>query len=136
MLRYVTRRLMMLIGIVFVISVGSFYLIHLLPGQPCRGHPRTWGDAPRTRRNLYKQLGLNRPIYEQYFIWISNVVRGNLGTSFISQTSVADTIRLALTDRPRDHRPEPDPGLRRCYPDGYALGAQARRHHRPDPRRR
>ena len=34
MLRYVVRRLIQLLGIIFVISVGSFYLIHLLPGNP------------------------------------------------------------------------------------------------------
>ena len=95
MLRYVIRRLMMLIGIVFIISVGSFYLIHLLPGDPATVILGT-GDNPANRAILYKQLGLDRPVIVQYFIWISNVLHGNLGTSFISQTTVASTIRAAL----------------------------------------
>lgn len=95
MLRYVIRRLVMLIGIIFVISVGSFYLIHLLPGDPAAVILGT-GDSPVNRAKLYKLLGLNKSIIEQYFIWISNVVKGNLGISFISQTSVATTIRAAL----------------------------------------
>lgn len=95
MLRYVMRRLLMLIGIVFVISFGSFFLVHLLPGNIAAVIEGP-GASPENQAKLYKLLGLNRPIYEQYFIWISNVVRGNLGTSFISQTSVANTIRLAL----------------------------------------
>jgi peptide/nickel transport system permease protein len=41
-------------------------------------------------------LGLNKPIIEQYFIWISHVLRGNLGTSFISRVSVVSTIKGAL----------------------------------------
>jgi peptide/nickel transport system permease protein len=94
-LRYVTRRLVMLSGIIFVISVGSFYLIHLLPGDPAVVILGT-GATPQNKLILYRQLGLNRPIYEQYFAWISNVLRGNMGTSFISQSSVAGTIRAAL----------------------------------------
>jgi peptide/nickel transport system permease protein len=93
--RYLVKRLIMLIGIVFVISVGAFYLIHLLPGDPAVVILGT-GDSPANRAKLYSQLGLNKPIVEQYFVWIKNVLRGNLGTSFISQTSVWSTIKTAL----------------------------------------
>jgi peptide/nickel transport system permease protein len=85
----------MLIGIVFVISVGSFYLIHLLPGDPAVVILGT-GATPANKAALFKQLGLDKPIYLQYFTWIANVIRGNMGTSFISQSSVAGTIRAAL----------------------------------------
>jgi peptide/nickel transport system permease protein len=84
-----------LIVIVFIISVGAFYLIHLLPGDPAVVILGT-GASPINRARLYKELGLNRPILEQYFVWIKNIVRGNLGTSFISQTSVWTTIKAAL----------------------------------------
>jgi peptide/nickel transport system permease protein len=85
----------MLLGIVFIISVGSFYLIHLLPGNITTVIEGP-GASPSNQAKLYKLLGLNKPLFQQYFIWISNVLRGNLGTSFISQTSVASTIRAAL----------------------------------------
>ncbi len=85
----------MLIGVVFVISVGAFYLIHLLPGDPAAVILGT-GDSPANRARLYKQLGLNKPIIEQYWVWIKNVLRGNLGTSFITETSVWSTIKAAL----------------------------------------
>ena len=94
MLKYVLRRLVTLVGIVFIISVGSFYLIHLLPGDPATVILGT-GASPANRAALYKQLGLNKPIIEQYFVWIGHVLHGNLGTSFISETSVASTIRAA-----------------------------------------
>ncbi len=94
MLKYVLRRLATLVGIVFIISVGSFYLIHLLPGDPATVILGT-GASPANRAALYQQLGLNKPIVEQYFVWIGHVLHGNLGTSFISQTSVASTIRAA-----------------------------------------
>jgi peptide/nickel transport system permease protein len=85
----------MLIGIVFVITVGAFYLIHLLPGDPAAVILGT-GDSPANKAKLYKQLGLNKPVIEQYFVWIKNVLRGNLGTSFITETSVWSTIKAAL----------------------------------------
>jgi peptide/nickel transport system permease protein len=85
----------MLAGIVFVITVGAFYLIHLLPGDPAVVILGT-GDSPLNRTKLFAQLGLNKPIYEQYFVWMGNIIHGNLGTSFISQTSVWGTIKSAL----------------------------------------
>lgn len=95
MLRYVVRRLVQLVGIVFVISVGTFYLVHLLPGNPA---VVILGNAynPTNKALLYKQLGLNKPIIDQYIIWIGHVLHGNLGTSFISRVSVDTTIRAAL----------------------------------------
>ena len=97
MARYLLKRLIMLIGIVFVITVGAFYLIHLLPGDPAAVILGT-GDSPENRIKLYKQLGLNKPIVEQYFVWIKNVLHGaTSGTSFISgNASVWSTIKAAL----------------------------------------
>jgi peptide/nickel transport system permease protein len=86
---------MLLIGIVFVISVGSFYLIHLLPGNPATVI-LGFGATPEAKAVLYKQLGLSKPIYLQYFVWLGNILHGNLGISFISQTTVASVIRSAL----------------------------------------
>jgi ABC-type dipeptide/oligopeptide/nickel transport system permease component len=114
----------MLIGIVFIISVGSFYLIHLLRVISPRSS-RARARAPRTRQNSSNSLVSTDPIYEQYFTWIGNVLHGNLGVSFISQTSVAGTIRAALADRPRN-----DPPLRssrsRSPSPSPCVGAQAR----------
>jgi peptide/nickel transport system permease protein len=85
----------MLIGIVFIISIGSFFLIHLLPGN-ITAVIEGPGASPANQAKLFKLLGLNRPVYEQYFVWINNILHGNLGTSFISQSSVAGTIGNAL----------------------------------------
>jgi len=93
-LKYVVRRLILLIAIVFVISVGSFYLIHLLPGDPATIILGA-GDTPHNRAVLYKQLGLNRGIVVQYFVWLNHVLHGNLGTSFITNESVLSTIGAA-----------------------------------------
>jgi peptide/nickel transport system permease protein len=70
-------------------------LIGILPGDPAVVILGT-GATPANKAALFKQLGLDKPIYLQYFTWIANVIRGNMGTSFISQSSVAGTIRAAL----------------------------------------
>ncbi len=96
MLKYVARRLLLMVGIVFVISVGSFYLIHLLPGIPGHGHPglrqhpggqcRPLQAAGPGQAHLPAVLHLDGP----------RDLRGNLGISFITHTSIAGTIRAAL----------------------------------------
>jgi len=93
-LRYTLRRLALLVGIVFVISVGSFFLIHLLPGDPAvviLG----FGASPAAKAQLYAFMGLDKPLIVQYFIWLGHVLHGNLGTSFISQVPVSTTIGAA-----------------------------------------
>ncbi len=95
MIKYVARRVALLIGISFVISIGSFYLIHLLPGDPAVFILGT-NDSPANRAILFKQLGLDRSIVTQYLIWIGHVLHGNLGISFISHNSVVSTIKAAL----------------------------------------
>ena len=89
--RYLLTRLVTLIGILFVVSIGSFYLIHLLPGDPAI-FILGLNYNPVTKAALDLQLGLNHPIYLQYFTWIGHVVRGDLGTSFISHQTVMSTI--------------------------------------------
>ncbi len=95
MLKYLGKRLLIIVGIIFVISVGSFYLLHLLPGDPA-SVILGLGNTPAARAALYHQLGLDRPVYIQYFVWVGHLLTGHLGSSFISHTSVAATIRAAL----------------------------------------
>jgi peptide/nickel transport system permease protein len=93
--RYLLIRLGQLIVIVFIISILTFLLVHLLPGNPADtilGASQT----PQTRAALLKQLGLNKPLLQQYFTWFHNVIRGNLGESFLNHTQVTTTIGQAF----------------------------------------
>jgi peptide/nickel transport system permease protein len=93
--RYLLQRLVTLIAILFVVSIGSFYLIHLLPGDPV-ALILGFNYSPTTKAILDAQLGLDKPIYLQYLTWIGHVLHGNLGTSFISHQTVLSTIKRAL----------------------------------------
>jgi peptide/nickel transport system permease protein len=93
--RYLLIRLGQLVVIVFVISILTFLLVHLLPGNPVDtilGPNQT----PQNRAALLKQLGLNKPLIAQYWTWLNNVLHGNLGESFLNHQNVTTIIANAF----------------------------------------
>ena len=93
--RYIAKRLIQLVAITFILSVGIFMLIHLLPGDPTLTILGP-NDTPAARHQLLAQLGLDKSLPQQYWIWIQNVFRGNLGESFITHQTVANAVGVAL----------------------------------------
>jgi peptide/nickel transport system permease protein len=84
----VLQRLATLLFVVFSITVFCFLLVHLLPGDPtCIILGNSCGDA-HARAVLDAQLGLNKPLFEQYFVWLGNVLQGNLGVSLTSGQNI------------------------------------------------
>jgi len=97
-LRIVARRLAFATVLLFVVSAVSFVLVALTPGDAARqilGLETTEDVYARFRH----QLGLDQPIYEQYWHWLRNALHGDLGTSVITQESVTHAIaqRLPVT---------------------------------------
>lgn len=85
MLRFVANRVASLLGIVFVVSVGCFLLTHLLGGDPTRAiMGPEW--SPQGAKALTAQLGLNKPLWQQYLIWVGRALEGNLGNSQAGST--------------------------------------------------
>lgn len=72
-----------------------FLLIHLIPGDPVAAMLGE-GAAPADVAALRAQLGLDRPIPEQYVSWLSGVVRGDLGVSILTRRKVSQEILRAL----------------------------------------
>lgn len=94
MAKYAGKRFVALVVILFFVSLGTFYMVHLLPGNPAI----TILGPNATAHNVIlvdRQLGLNKPIWEQYFIWLNNVFHGNLGKSFVDRVPVVSTIANA-----------------------------------------
>ena len=91
MAKYLLRRFLQLIVVTFVISVLTFLLVHLLPGDPTEQLLGA-NDTAANRAILLKQLGLNLPIWHQYLIWLNAAFHGNLGTSYLDHESVAHII--------------------------------------------
>jgi ABC-type dipeptide/oligopeptide/nickel transport system permease component len=86
-LRYIIRRLLGAIPVLFGLSVILFAFIHLLPGDPATAilgqHAR-----PELVVALQHRLGLDRPIPEQYVTYLGQLLRGDLGNSFVNNRSV------------------------------------------------
>jgi peptide/nickel transport system permease protein len=94
-MKFVIRRLLLAIPILFLVSVLAFSLIHLIPGDPAQvilGEEST----PQAYEELRKQLNLDKPIVVQYLIWLGNVLQGNLGMSIISHVPVSKLIAQRL----------------------------------------
>ncbi len=78
--KYLARRIIESLPVVVGVSILVFMLIHLIPGDPAvtiLGERATQENVEALRQ----QLGLNKPLYEQYFIWISYVLQGDLGNT-------------------------------------------------------
>ena len=84
-----------MIPIFILCSMVIFLILHLVPGNPVDNllHP---GSPPETREQLIKEYGLDKPIYQQYIIWLTNVFKGNLGVSITEQRSVSELLLLKM----------------------------------------
>ncbi|MGD0392694.1 MAG: ABC transporter permease [Acidimicrobiales bacterium] len=89
--KYFVRRFIQLVVVAFIISVLTFLLVHLLPGDPSVVILGP-NDNPHNRAVLFKQLGLNKPLIQQYFTWLGAVFHGNLGQSYLDHEPVTHII--------------------------------------------
>ncbi|WP_020675650.1 ABC transporter permease [Geopsychrobacter electrodiphilus] len=83
MYRYILRRLLMMIPLLIGITLISFMVIHLAPGEPTdmqtQMNPQASSDL---QVKLHKQYGLDKPLPEQYLLWLGRMVRLDFGNSF------------------------------------------------------
>ena len=95
MIGYVARRIGQAGLILLGISIVTFVLLYLLPADPARqiaGRSAT----PETIENIREQLGLNLPVWEQYGRYLGNLLRGDLGRSYLQRTEVSELIASRL----------------------------------------
>ncbi|MDD9150296.1 ABC transporter permease [Sporolactobacillus sp. CQH2019] len=98
MMRMAVRRVLQIIPLLFVISIISFALIKLSPGDPVKMFV-TPNMHPEDVERIRKSLGLTFPVYIQYFRWLGQILHGNLGYSLINSQPVLGQIiqRLPAT---------------------------------------
>ncbi|HEV2527210.1 MAG TPA: nickel ABC transporter permease [Thermomicrobiales bacterium] len=93
---YIARRLLQAIPVLFGLSVFTFLILHLVPGDPALALA---GDRPLSDAQLQEirvAYGLDRPLFEQYTSYMAGVLQGDLGEGFHSRRPVADSIREAI----------------------------------------
>lgn len=79
MFRFVVRRLLQTIPVLFVIITATFFMVRFVPGGPFTGEKAI---PPEILRNIEAHYGLNQPLYKQYADYLGQIVRGDLGPSF------------------------------------------------------
>ncbi|MCD6189653.1 MAG: ABC transporter permease [Thermococcus sp.] len=92
----IIRKFFSLLLPIFVVSVFSFSLLHLIPGDPAR---YILGDfaTPQQLAQLRHQLGLDRPLYVQYISWMVKLAHGDFGTSLVANVPVSELIKGRLS---------------------------------------
>jgi peptide/nickel transport system permease protein len=91
MIGFALRRLVQSIPVIFLATVCVFLLLHLLPGDPAL--LMAGSDASdATVEAVRKDMGLDQPLPVQYAVWLSHIVRGDLGKSIFSKLPVSQLI--------------------------------------------
>lgn len=104
MLRYLLKRVIIFSITLWGISLVSFSLIRLVPGDPVLLLLGERQAGPEVYAQMRRSLGLHLPLYQQYLAFIGNALRGDFGNSIVSKTSVLHeffarfpaTVELAL----------------------------------------
>jgi peptide/nickel transport system permease protein len=92
---YITRRLVIGVFTLFVLSLVVFLLLRLAPGDPTVFRCPV-GSPPECREAVREQMGLNDPLPVQYLSWLRDVVTGDLGVATFSRRPVIDSLQQRL----------------------------------------
>ncbi len=98
MTTFIIRRLIQTVAVLLIVTIVSFLLLHLTPGDPAAAMLGT--DATMEQiKALQKQLWLDQPVAVQYIHWLSNVLHGELGISIMFRDPMIDMFaaRLPIT---------------------------------------
>lgn len=88
MLQFILRRLGLVIPTFIGITLLTFAFVHMIPGDPVTIMAGERGISAERHAQLMAEMGLDKPLYQQYFSYVSNVLHGDLGTSLKSRISV------------------------------------------------
>lgn len=96
--KYIIKRLIQAIPVLFIVTIIVFSLMFIIPGCPARtilGEEATMDEIERLRNTM----GLNRPIFVQYFDWVFSLMQGDFGVSYQDGRQVFPTLinRLPAT---------------------------------------
>jgi len=88
---YILKRLLSAIPVLLGITVIVFVIMAMIPGDPATAILGSFA-TPENVEKLNRDLGLDKPLVQQYFIWLGNMLRGDFGTSFALNRPVLDEV--------------------------------------------
>ena len=88
---YLSSRILSILPVIFGVTLVSFFLIHLIPGDPVRImlHGRATDEVVK---QIYHELGWDKHLIRQYLDFLFNAIRGDFGKSYIQKAPVSDLI--------------------------------------------
>ncbi|WP_420347695.1 ABC transporter permease [Pelagibius sp.] len=88
---YVLKRLLAIVPILIGLTVIVFAIMALIPGDPATAILGSYA-TPENVERLNRSLGLDKPVFQQYFIWLGNLLQGDLGRSYSLNRPVLDEV--------------------------------------------
>lgn len=97
--RFIAKRFLLVAPILFGVSVITFALVHLTPGDPVDLMVSFNPDiSPAEKAAIRDRLGLNRPVVEQYLSWLAGVVQGDFGTVITTNRDVGAVVAARIPE--------------------------------------
>lgn len=98
MWNYLLRRLTGIIPVIIGLSLIVFLLMAMIPGNPAQALLGAFA-TPENVARVSAELGLDKPLWQQYFIWVNNLLHGDFGRSYVLNRPVIDEVleRLSAT---------------------------------------
>ena len=90
MLKYIAKRLAVGAFTLFLLATVTFFLMHVIPGSPFAGE--TSKLPAKVKERLYEKYGLDKPVSEQYVMYLKNAVKGDFGVSIYRKGKSIDKI--------------------------------------------
>jgi peptide/nickel transport system permease protein len=94
-IRYILRRLVLMVPVAILVTMGVFILVRLSPGDPALVFAGEERD-PAAIAAIREEMGLNQPIPIQYAIWMGHLLQGDLGRSFLTHQRVLEAVTERL----------------------------------------
>lgn len=92
---YLIKRILLALGVIFAISAITFFVLNIVPGDPVRVMVGDMADEATIQR-VREQMGLNKPVIEQYANWLTNMLHGDFGTSYTQRKAVVTLMGQAF----------------------------------------
>jgi peptide/nickel transport system permease protein len=89
--RYIFFRILSIIPVLLGLTLIVFIIMSLIPGDPATAILGSYA-TPENVARLNQQLGLDKPLFQRYFIWLSNLIQGDFGRSMSLNRPVIDEI--------------------------------------------
>lgn len=96
MITYILRRCVQAIPVLLGITLFTFMIAHLVPGDPVQAFAGDKQVSPEMAAQIRAQYGLDKPLWQQYVTYMDDLLHGDMGAGLHSKRPVTDTIREAI----------------------------------------